>query len=126
MPRAISAFAFAVLCLPALAAAPAQALNVKSFVSSTGSDMNNCTFAAPCANFQDAHDTTDVIEQIACLDSGNFGAAVISRSITIDCAGTSASTTFRGVQGAVGARFPAGGERHDHQEQCPSSLDRSP
>jgi hypothetical protein len=107
-----------------LPAAPARAA-FKTFVSSTGGGTV-CTFAAPCANFQDAHDTTDVIEQIACLDSGNFGAAVISRSITIDCAGTSASTTFRGVQGAVGARFPAGGERHDHQEQCPSSLDRSP
>ena len=101
MPRAISAFAFAVLCLPALAAAPAQALNVKSFVSSTGSDMNNCTFAAPCWTLQRAHDQTFAVGQIACLDSGEFFGAVISKSITIDCAGTSATPTGFTVNGAT-------------------------
>jgi hypothetical protein len=75
-----------------LPAAPAQALNPKSFVSSTGSGTS-CTFALPCGSFQSAHDATNDKGQIACLDSGDFGGAVISKSITIDCSGTSATSS---------------------------------
>jgi Right handed beta helix region len=73
-----------------LPAAPAQAL-LKTFVSSTGSNANPCTFAAPCADFQVAHAATDPGGQIACLNSGDFFGASITKSITMDCAGTSNS-----------------------------------
>ena len=43
----------------ALHAAPAQALNNRSFVPSTGNDANPCTRALPCRNFQVAHDNTN-------------------------------------------------------------------
>jgi hypothetical protein len=77
---------------------PAQA-NLKSFVSSTGTGTA-CTFAAPCGNFQPAHDATDPGGQIACLDSGIFGGATLTKSITIDCAGTSATSFNFLVNGA--------------------------
>jgi hypothetical protein len=82
-----------------LPAAPAQALNFKSFVSSTGSGTA-CTFAAPCADFQTAHDATSSGGQIACLNSGDFPGTTITKSITIDCAGTSATTPGFVVNGA--------------------------
>ena len=82
-----------------LPAAPAQALSFKTFVSSTGSGTV-CSFAAPCNNFQDAHDATDARGQIACLDSGDFTGAHITKTITIDCAGTSATAAGLTISGA--------------------------
>lgn len=81
----------AMMLVVLLAAAPAQALNDKSFVSSTGGGTT-CTFAAPCGNFNDAHSATRAGGEIGCLDSGFFGGAIIAKSITIDCAGTSAQS----------------------------------
>jgi hypothetical protein len=57
-------------------------------------------FAAPCADFRAAHDATVSVGQIACLDSGFFGGATISKTITIDCTGTSAMTGGFIVNGA--------------------------
>jgi hypothetical protein len=82
-----------------LPATPAQALNDKSFVSSTGSGTA-CTFAAPCNNFNDAHNATFAGGEITCLDSGGFGGAIITKTITIDCAGTAATTGSFIVDGA--------------------------
>ena len=76
-----------------LPATPAQAVNLKSFVSSTGGGTA-CTRAAPCQNFQAAHDATALLGEINCLDSGPFvGVTTITQSITIDCAGTPATTS---------------------------------
>src|ERR671935_371846 len=73
------------LCLPI---DPAQAIP-RTFVSGTGSGML-CTRAAPCATFQAAHDATDPGGEINCIDAGNFGPVglIITKPITIDCAGT--------------------------------------
>jgi hypothetical protein len=98
----------AVLIGALLPAAPAQALNQKSFVRSDGSGAA-CTRAAPCANFQAAHDATSAGGEINCLDSGPdaagfftafFGSAFISKSITIDCAGVPATAFGLIVNGA--------------------------
>jgi hypothetical protein len=80
-----AAAALLALCLPA---APAQAIP-RTFVSSTGSGAA-CTRAAPCATFQAAHDVTDPGGEINCIDAGNFGPVglIITKPITIDCAGT--------------------------------------
>jgi hypothetical protein len=80
----LSACAFALL-----AGAPAGAIP-RSWVSSTGGGAA-CTRAAPCATFQAAHDATDSNGEINCVDSGAFGGLTISRSITIDCAGTASA-----------------------------------
>jgi hypothetical protein len=82
-----------------LPATPARAQNTKSFVSSTGSGTA-CTFTAPCANFQTAHNATAPAGEIDCLDSGDFFALTITKSIVIDCAGTAASTNQFTVNGA--------------------------
>src|SRR5215212_9076809 len=70
-----------------LHAAPAQAL-IRTWVASTGTG-SACTRAAPCSNFQAAHDVTDPNGEINCVDGNQYpGALDINKSITIDCAGT--------------------------------------
>src|SRR4051794_9291776 len=68
---------------------PAHAIP-RPFVSGTGGGAA-CTRAAPCATFQAAHDATDPNGEINCVDSGAFGGLTISKSITIDCAGSVAA-----------------------------------
>jgi hypothetical protein len=63
----------------------------RTFVSAAGSDGNLCTPSQPCATFQRAHDVTDPSGEISCLDSSGYAGSsgvLISKSITIDCAGT--------------------------------------
>jgi hypothetical protein len=83
-----------------LPAAPAQAQNVTSFVSATANPGTACTFADPCNSFQAAHDKTNSGGEIKCLTSGLFGGMTASKSITIDCAGVSATMTTLGVDAA--------------------------
>jgi parallel beta helix pectate lyase-like protein len=80
----------AAMTVSLLSAKPAYAIP-QTFVSGAGGGAT-CTRAAPCATFQAAHDATDPGGQISCLDSGNFGTGTttITKSITIDCAGTAA------------------------------------
>jgi hypothetical protein len=70
---ALLSLALAAILVALLSAGPAQASNAVSFVSSTGTSMI-CTRAAPCGNFQAAHDVTLAEGEIHCLDSGPFGA----------------------------------------------------
>ena len=98
-PTAFLSASLAAMLVALLPAPPAQALNQKSFVSSTGGGTT-CTRTSPCANFQDAHDATDAGGEINCLDSGPFGGATISRSMTIDCAGLAATSNGLAVNGA--------------------------
>ena len=99
MTKLVSLSAALAALLALLPAAPAHALSVKTFVSSTGSGTT-CSFAAPCGDFQAAHDATFAGGQIACLDSGVVGSAALTKTITIDCAGTSASSSNFTVNGA--------------------------
>jgi hypothetical protein len=81
---------FAVLLVAMLAGSPAQAQFARTWVSSTGGGFA-CTRAAPCANFQFAHDNTIAGGEINCVDADDFthfAALTISKSITIDCGGT--------------------------------------
>jgi hypothetical protein len=57
-----------------------------------------CTRAAPCANFQAAHNATDPNGEINCIDAGDFLGVTITKSITIDCAGTLGALTGTGVR----------------------------
>jgi len=73
---------------------PAMALE-RTWVSSGGTDFNPCTHASPCSSFQGAQANTDVGGKISCIDDGlspaRIGGGLITKSITIDCAGTSVS-----------------------------------
>jgi hypothetical protein len=82
------------LALGLLASVPAEAVNFKSYVSTVGSDANDCaSIATACHNFQRAHDQTSPGGQIACVDSVAALGINITKSITIDCAGTAATST---------------------------------
>ena len=86
---ALSSAALAAVLVMLLPAMPAQAQNAQSFVSSSiGSDANPCTRAAPCQSIGVAVMSTVDSGEVNCLDSGPvFGAATITKSITIDCGG---------------------------------------
>jgi hypothetical protein len=74
---AVSLFAFAA-CI-----APAHAQLARTFVSSFGSDANNCDRGTPCRTFQRAHDNTLANGEITVLDPGGYGAVSINRAISI-------------------------------------------
>jgi hypothetical protein len=68
-----------------LVAAPAQAQVARTFVSTTGSDSNNCAnVATPCRHFQNAVNATVLGGDVVALDPGNYGSITVTRGITID------------------------------------------
>jgi hypothetical protein len=82
-------------------AAPAWALNYRSYVSASGTGTA-CTLAAPCATMQAAINATISGGIVSCLDSNDysFNPTTISASIMIDCTGTAASAGPFTVTGA--------------------------
>jgi hypothetical protein len=64
-------------------AAPAQAQLARTYVSSNGSDANNCDRPTPCRTFQRAHDNTLPSGEITVLDPGGYGAVTIAKNISI-------------------------------------------
>jgi hypothetical protein len=104
------------LALIALAAiTPAGAQNTRSWVSATGSDANPCTRAAPCLTFQRAHDQTNAGGVVNCANSGDFSddagllaSLLVTKSITLDCKGTSARLHAH-LQSGVAVRIMAQG-----------------
>lgn len=95
----IALFILAVL-VTWLPIAPAQALNNKSWVSSTGSG-STCTRALPCGNFQTAHDQTNAGGEIGVIDSGDYGLLVISKAISIIAEGVDATIVSAGLGSAA-------------------------
>jgi hypothetical protein len=66
-----------------LAATQAQAQLARTFVSSSGSDANNCDRLTPCRTFQHAHNVTLASGEITVLDPGGYGAMTITKAISI-------------------------------------------
>ena len=77
-----------------LISAPAQALNIRSFISANGSDANACTRTAPCRTLQKAHDETNSGGEINLLDPADYGTVIISKAISIVNDGDFAGRTF--------------------------------
>jgi hypothetical protein len=98
---ALLSTSLAAMLVALLPATPAQALDNKTFLSSTGSGTL-CTRAAPCSSVNAAVAATAAGGEINCLDSGppGFFGGNINKSITIDCAGTAASFSGFTVNGA--------------------------
>ena len=65
----------------ALPAATAQALNLRSFVSSTGNDAYNCSIVAPCRHLQAALTATAAGGEINILDAAGYNG---DATVTID------------------------------------------
>jgi len=55
----------------------------RTFVSTSGSDANPCTRAAPCRNFAAAIANTTAGGEVIAVDSGGYGAFSVDKSITI-------------------------------------------
>src|SRR5258705_3485893 len=100
--RGILLFAIALVFLaPFLAAAPANAQATRTWVSGVGDDANPCSRTAPCKTFAGAISKTADQGEIDCIDPGGFGAVTITKSITIDGAGTMGSILAAGTNGII-------------------------
>jgi hypothetical protein len=88
-----------VWCLPA---APAQAAGVlRTFVSATGSDSNNCAnVATPCRHMAAAYAATAPNGEIYVLDPANYGSLTITGPVSIEGHGW-ASIAPAGVAGSA-------------------------
>jgi len=85
---------------------PAQAQLARTFVSSFGNDANNCDRPTPCRTFQAAHAKTFTNGEVTVLDTGGYGALMITKSISIVNEVGEASILVSG--GAVGIAINAG------------------
>src|SRR5438105_15149189 len=76
-----------------------QAQATRTWVSGVGDDVNPCSRTAPCKTFAGAISKTASPGEIDALDPGGYGAVTITKSITIDGAGTLASILASGTVG---------------------------
>ena len=97
--RYIKSVALSVVMLAVASAASAQA--TRTWVSGVGDDANPCSRTAPCKTFAGAISKTAAGGEIDALDPGGFGAVNITKSITLDGAGTMASILFSGTNGVI-------------------------
>jgi hypothetical protein len=79
--------------------APVHAQATRTWVSGVGDDVNPCSRTAPCKTFAGAISKTSAGGEINCLDPGGYGTLTITKSITIDCAGTIGSVLASGTNG---------------------------
>ena len=84
-----------------LSATRAGAQATRTYVSQSGDDTQNCTRTAPCKTFAGTISKTATGGEINCLDAGGYGSFTITKSITVDCAGTLGSTTASTSTGIV-------------------------
>jgi hypothetical protein len=73
----------------------------RTWVSGVGDDANPCSRTAPCKTFAGAISKTAAGGEISVLDPGGFGAVNITKSITLNGAGTLASILFSGTNGVI-------------------------
>ena len=73
----------------------------RTWVSGVGDDVNPCSRTAPCKTFAGAISKTATCGEIDVLDPGGFGAVTITKSMTINGAGTMGSILNGGVTGVL-------------------------
>ena len=79
--------AFYAALLIAMISSAAQAQATRTYVAGMGDDINPCSRSTPCRTFAGAISKTAIGGEINSLDTGGFGAVVITKSITIDGTG---------------------------------------
>jgi len=89
----------AVSLLASASLAGAQA--TRTWVSGVGDDVNPCSRTAPCKTFAGAISKTATGGEIDALDPGGFGAITITKSITLNGAGTNASILALNTNGVI-------------------------
>src|SRR5215207_4811395 len=92
---AIATFMFATVSI-------AQAQASRTWVSGVGNDANPCSRTAPCKTWAGAISKTSDKGEINAIDAGGYGAVTATKSITIDGAGTMASTLHGGINPTTG------------------------
>ncbi|RFC34312.1 MAG: Right handed beta helix region [Candidatus Nitrotoga sp. MKT] len=134
MLKPLVKYLFLIIMLAISQLASAQA--TRTWVSGVGDDANPCSRTAPCKTFAGSISKTAAGGEISVLDPGGFGAVTITKAITIDGGGQTASilssltngiivnagasdvVAIRGVHingvrtGLNGIRFIAGKELH--------------
>ena len=96
--------AFTALVAAALFAvnsSPVQAQNNRSWVASNGLDASDCSRATPCLTFAGALAKTNAGGEINVVDSADYGAVTIGKSITIQNDGTSTAGIFSTATTAI-------------------------
>jgi hypothetical protein len=106
MNRTAIVIAIGLALAATLPAAPTKAANARSFVSSTGSDSNNCALAAPCRTFAVAFTNTTPGGEIDVLNTAGYGPLTITNAISIVNDGSVASVAV--PSGGVGITINAG------------------
>jgi hypothetical protein len=79
----------------------------RTWVSGVGDDANPCSRTAPCKTFAGAISKTAAGGEINALDPAGYGSVTITKSITINGAGTMASVLVAGTNGIVVAAGPS-------------------
>jgi hypothetical protein len=74
---------------------------MRTWVSSTGNDGNDCTLTAPCLTFAGAISKAAAGGEIDCLDPGGFGGLTITKAIAIKCDGVEGGVLVSGTNGIV-------------------------
>jgi hypothetical protein len=82
-------------------ASGAYAQATRTWVSGVGDDANPCSRTAPCKTFAGAISKTAAGGEINAIDPAGYGAVTITKSITINGAGTMASALVAGTNGIV-------------------------
>ena len=78
---------FGLLVLWMFVASPATALDIRTWVSGVGDDLNPCTRSAPCRTFDAASSKTAPNGEIDALDPAEYGGLTIIQGLTIDGGG---------------------------------------
>ena len=79
----------------------ASAQATRTWVSGVGDDVNPCSRTAPCKTLAGAISKTAAGGEINALDAGGVGAVTITKSMTIDGAGTFASILSSNTNGII-------------------------
>ncbi len=81
----VKAFAAALVAtaMTAMISSNGYAQATRTFVSSAGSDTNDCSRVAPCRSFAAAIGKTNTGGEINTLDPGGYGPVTITKSISI-------------------------------------------
>jgi hypothetical protein len=95
--KKLSVIFLMILCV----ASVAQAQATRTWVSGVGDDVNPCSRTAPCKTWAGAISKTADKGEIDALDPGGFGTVNITKSMTLDGAGTMASTLYSGTNGIL-------------------------
>src|SRR6476620_4353738 len=101
MHKLLTRVSAALAVMIALPSAPAMAQATRTWISGVVDDVNPCSRTAPCKTFAGAISKTAAGGEIDVLDPGGFGTVTITKSITIDGAGTFASILSSFTNGIV-------------------------